>query len=220
MQKGRKRIRLFPRLRRPALEAGWKFFRQWMRSPREMSALSPSSRELAQKMTHELLKSTRRVIELGGGTGVFTQALLAFGVTPADLLVLELNQTLSVHLKQTFPGVDVECADAMDLERIATDSGWLGNGKADAVVCGLGLLAMNPVTQRSILTAAFALLVPNGRFVLFTYGPSNPIAREVMQDLNLGARRGGFTLKNLPPATVYVLTRNRSTRVQPQARVL
>ena len=155
MQKGRKRIRLFPRLRRPALEAGWKFFRQWMRSPREMSALSPSSRELAQKMTHELLKSTRRVIELGGGTGVFTQALLAFGVTPADLLVLELNQTLSVHLKQTFPGVDVECADAMDLERIATDSGWLGNGKADAVVCGLGLLAMNPVTQRSILTAAF-----------------------------------------------------------------
>lgn len=218
MQKGRKRIRLLPRLRRPALEAGWKFFRQWMRSPREMSALSPSSRELAHKMTDELLKSTRRVIELGGGTGVFTRALLALDIAPGDLLVLELNQTLSVHLKQAFPDVVVECADAIDLERIAAQSGWLAGGTADAVVCGLGLLAMTPVTQRSVLAAAFALLAQNGRFILFTYGPANPIVREVMQDLNLGARRGGFTLKNLPPATVYVLTRNRSKRVPPQQR--
>ncbi len=169
-------------------------------------------------MTDELLKSTRRVIELGGGTGAFTRALLAFGVEPQDLLVLELNQTLSMHLKHAFPDVVVECADAIDMKRVATDSGWLETGKADAVVCGLGLLSMTPATQRSVLEAAFALLAPNGRFVLFTYGPANPIAREVLQDLNLGARRGGFTLKNLPPATVYVLTRNRSTRVAPRPK--
>lgn len=218
MQKGRKRIRLLPQLRRPALEAGWKFFRQWIRSPREMSSLSPSSRELARKMIDEMLKSTRRVIELGGGTGAFTRALLAFGIEPEDLLVLELNQTLSTHLKQVFPGVRVECADAADLEGVAARSGWTEGGKADAVICGLGLLAMSPAAQRAVLDAAFALLAANGRFVLFTYGPANPIARDVMLELNLGARRGGFTLKNLPPATVYVLTRNRSKRVAPKAR--
>lgn len=218
MQKGRKRIRLLPQLRRPALEAGWKFFRQWIRSPREMSSLSPSSRELARKMTDELLKSTRRVIELGGGTGAFTRALLAFGIEPEDLLVLELNQTLSTHLKQAFPGVRVECADAADLKGVAASSGWTEGGKADAVICGLGLLAMSLAAQRAVLDAAFSLLAANGRFVLFTYGPANPIAREAMLELNLGARRGGFTLKNLPPATVYVLTRNRSKRVAPKAR--
>lgn len=169
-------------------------------------------------MSDELLKSTRRVIELGGGTGAFTRALLEFGVEPGNLLVLELNQTLSEYLKQAFPDVVVECADAIDVERIAADSGWIAGGKADAVVCGLGLLAMTPATQRSVLEAAFALLAPTGRFILFTYGPANPIARDVMQDLNLGARRGGFSLKNLPPATVYVLTRNRSRRVAPQSK--
>ncbi len=218
MQKGRKRIRLFPQLRRPALEAGWTFFRQWIRSPREMSSLSPSSRELARKMTDELLKSTRRVIELGGGTGAFTRALLAFGIEPKDLLVLELNQTLSTHLKQVFPGVNVECADAADLERVAAGSQWSEGGTADAVICGLGLLAMTPAAQQTVLNAAFALLAANGRFVLFTYGPANPIARNVMMELNLGARRGGFTLKNLPPAIVYVLTRNRSRRVTARVR--
>ncbi len=218
MQKDRKRRRLLPSIRPRAFAAGWKFFRQWMRSPREMSALSPSSRELAQKIAHELLKSTRRAVELGGGTGAITHELLEFGIAPADLLVLELNQTLSMHLQQAFPAVMVACADAADLEAVASEYGWRQHGPAEAVVCSLGLLAMPPGTQRRVLSAAFSLLVPNGRFILFTYGPANPVAREVMQDLNLGARRGGFTLLNLPPATVYVLTRNRSKRVRPQVR--
>ncbi len=212
------RSRWIPKRRLAAIKSGWKFFRQWVRSPREMSSVSPSSRELAQKLAAELLKSTRRVIELGGGTGAVTRELLACGIEPHDLLVLELNQTLYIHLQQAFPGVHVECADALDLERIAIESGWIDGAKADAVVCGLGLLSMVPEMQQRLLEAAFAAMSPKGRFILFTYGPTNPVVREVMQDLNLGSRRGRFTLKNIPPATIHVLTRNRSRRVKPQTR--
>jgi phospholipid N-methyltransferase len=194
---------------------GWTFFRQWLKNPLRMAAVSPSSRELAQKMLRELPHSTRRVIELGGGTGVFTRALLERGVKPEDLLVLELNETLHQHLRQSFPGAYVACADACDLARVAEQSGYKDGGTADAVVSGLGLLSMAKPTQRTILESAFALLSSQGRFVQFTYGPTNPVSREVMHDLDLHAERTGFTLWNVPPAAVYVVTRRRSKRIHP-----
>jgi phospholipid N-methyltransferase len=59
-------------------------------------------------------------------------------------------------------------------------------------------------------------LRPDGRFVQFTYGPASPVAREVLDDLKLTSRRASFTWWNVPPATVYVYERQRSTAVQAQ----
>ena len=97
---------------------GWTFFRQWLKNPLGMAAISPSSPQLARQMMSELPRGARRVIELGGGTGVFTQALLDHGIAPADLLVLELNEELHQHLQRHFPQVQVACADARDLAEI------------------------------------------------------------------------------------------------------
>ena len=72
-----------------ALAHTWTFFRQWLKNPLGMAAISPSSRQLARQMMSELPRGARRVVELGGGTGVFTRALLDSGIAPADLLVLE-----------------------------------------------------------------------------------------------------------------------------------
>ena len=58
------------------LTLGWTFFRQWLKNPLGMAAISPASQQLARQMMSELPRGSRRVIELGGGTGVFTQALL------------------------------------------------------------------------------------------------------------------------------------------------
>jgi phospholipid N-methyltransferase len=53
-----------------------------------------------------------------------------------------------------------------------------------------------------------------GSFVQFTYGPAVPVADEVMRRLGLRARRHGFTLWNLPPASVYVFTRDRASVIR------
>ena len=42
-----------------------------------------SSLEKMRQMMTQLPRNTRRVIELGGGTGVFTQALIDHGIDPA-----------------------------------------------------------------------------------------------------------------------------------------
>ena len=200
--------------RQPREEAyGWTFFRQWLRNPLSMAAVSPSSRELAQKMLRELPHGARRVIELGGGTGVFTKALIDRGIAPADLLVLELNPALFDHLRERFPDVRVACADAADLLKITQETRYADGGPADGIISGLGLLSMAKGTQKSILDAAFSVLSPNGRFVQFTYGPANPVAKEVMRELDLTAHRASFTFWNVPPAAVYVIQRSRSRRL-------
>jgi phosphatidylethanolamine/phosphatidyl-N-methylethanolamine N-methyltransferase len=185
----------------------WTLLRQWLKNPLRTAAVLPSSAELAAAMVTELPRNTHRVIELGGGTGAITVALLAAGIAPTDLLVLELNEELHAHLHARFPQVHIVEGDARDLPDIAWRCRYLDAGLADAIVSGLGLLSMPRDTQHAILTAAFACLRVDGRFIQFTYGPNPPVAEEVMRGLGLQVRRGEFVLRNVPPATVYVYTR-------------
>ncbi len=191
----------------------WTFFRQWLKNPMAMAALSPSGQQLTRQMIAELPRGTRRVVELGGGTGVFTRALIAHGIVADDLLVLELNDELFRHLQSRFPDAHVVCGDARELKSIACDDGFLSGGHADAVISGLGLLSMTRQMQADILRSAFEILTPEGRMIQFTYGPKSPVAREILGDLGLSVRRGGFAWWNVPPATVYVYTRNKSRAI-------
>jgi phosphatidylethanolamine/phosphatidyl-N-methylethanolamine N-methyltransferase len=207
----RKRLRALAHSR--GLLPQWTFFRQWLKSPLKMAAISPSGRQLARQMLAELPANCQRVVELGGGTGVFTMALLNHGIAAEDLLVLELNETLHQHLLQRFPRVRVVCADAVNLLKAAERSGFRAGGPVDAVISGLGLLSMSKTSQKAILKAAFELLAPGGRFIQFTYGPGSPVAREVLEQLGVHARRGNLAWWNVPPATVYVFTRTRSRSI-------
>jgi phospholipid N-methyltransferase len=200
-----------------SLPKGWTFFRQWLKNPLKVAAISPSSRQLARQMMHQLPKHTRRVVELGGGTGVFTQALLDHGIAPEDLMVLELNEELHRHLKEEFPNAVVVCGDASDLADIASSHGFVDEQRADAVISGLGLLSMPRQTQQAILSAAFSCLRPEGRFIQFTYGPANPVMREVIEALDLTGRRASFTWWNVPPATVYVYQRRIARAIAPRS---
>ena len=182
-----------------------------------MAAISPSSKQLARQMMTQLPKPCRRVIELGGGTGVFTQALIDHGIALADLLVIELNEELHQHLAKQFPGATVVCGDAGNLFEIANTHGFSGEHRANAVISGLGLLSMPRQAQQSILQAAFDSLHPEGRFIQFTYGPANPVTREVVEALELSARRASFTWWNVPPATVYVYQKRVSRTMSPRS---
>jgi phospholipid N-methyltransferase len=200
-----------------SLPAGWTFFRQWLKNPLRVAAISPSSRQLARQMMTQLPRHCRRVIELGGGTGVFTQALIDHGLAPPDVLVLELNEELHQHLVRQFPHARVVCGDAGNLREIAREHGFEGEQRADAIISGLGLLSMPRQTQQAILLAAFDSLQPEGRFIQFTYGPANPVTREVIEALELTSRRASFTWWNVPPATVYVYQRRVSRSLTPRS---
>jgi phosphatidylethanolamine/phosphatidyl-N-methylethanolamine N-methyltransferase len=187
--------------------SAWTFFRQWLKNPIKTASITPSGQQLAGMMVAELPPGARRVIELGGGTGVFTTALIEHGIVPDDLMVLELSSDFHAHLVRRFPKAHVVQGDARELAQLAASDGYAVRGPADAVISGLGMLSMPRQLQQDIMAAGFACLKPGGRFVQFTYGPVSPIGQEVLDTLGLESRRSTTAWRNLPPATVYVYTR-------------
>jgi phosphatidylethanolamine/phosphatidyl-N-methylethanolamine N-methyltransferase len=194
-----------------------RFIGQWLKNPRQTASVTPSSPGLASAMLAQLPPDTRRVIELGGGTGALTRALVDHGISGTDLLVLELNKALHTHLRLQFPDEVLVHGDAGELPRLAASAGFLGAGPADAVVSGLGLLAIGREQAAVILQGAFECLRPDGRFIQFTYGPMSPISDGVLGSLGLNMRRGEFVLRNVPPATVWVYQRNQSKSIVPRS---
>lgn len=190
------------------------FWRQWMRDPVKVAAVAPSGRQLARMMVAQLPAGAQRVVELGAGTGVFTRALLATGIAPENLLVVELNAALAELLQQRYPRVNVVCADARHLDALVAGHARFGQGaKLDAVVSGLGMLSMSGALRTEILRASFATLGAAGRFIQFTYGPVSPVRRRERDALGLRVRRAGFAVRNLPPANVFVYERLHSREV-------
>ncbi|HUS56154.1 MAG TPA: methyltransferase domain-containing protein [Thermohalobaculum sp.] len=172
------------------------FLGQMLRRPGRTGAVSPSSKALARTMTREMSPETGAVVELGGGTGKITEAILASGVPAERLAVFETNPLFADLLRERFPGVQVLTLDARRVAEVPlTDVG--------AVVSGLPMLAIPGGDQHTILEGAFRLMRPGGVFIQFTYGWRTPIERKVYETLELEWTKSRWVLGNLPPARVY-----------------
>ena len=185
------------------------FLRAWSCDPRRVGAIAPSGAALAEVMTREISPSEAPIIELGVGTGVFTQALLSRGVREQDLTLVESGADFAGLLQKRFPEARLLSIDAARLG----EHDLFGRIAAGAVVSGLPLLAMPVRKVISILLGAFSQLRSGGAFYQFTYGTGCPVSLRVLDRLGLKATRVGRVLLNLPPATVYRITRRNPTRL-------
>ncbi len=176
------------------------FLGQALKRPGRTGAVAPSSPALARAMTEGLTPADAPVIELGGGTGRITDAILARGIAPGDLTVIESNRVFCELLRVRFPGVAVRQLDARHLDVLPAAG-------AGAVISGLPMLSIPAAAQHEILAGAFRLLRPGGVFVQFTYGWRASVAREVREALGLRWTVSRRIWANMPPARVYRFTR-------------
>jgi phosphatidylethanolamine/phosphatidyl-N-methylethanolamine N-methyltransferase len=177
------------------------FLRQWLKDPLKIGAIAPSSRELAAAMAHLVPpESTAPVVELGGGTGVITQALLDAGISAERLIVVERDDALHGLLARRFRDVRILLGDAADLRALLEP---LGITQVGAVVSGLPLLAMRESVRDRIIESSFGLLAPGAPFIQFTYGLASPIPRR----LGIRGEVKRRILNNLPPASVWLYYR-------------
>ncbi|MFM7335176.1 MAG: class I SAM-dependent methyltransferase [Tabrizicola sp.] len=172
------------------------FRRRLLKNPRQVSAIAPSSRTLARAMTLGLGLTSGPVVEFGPGTGRFTEAILARGVPPENVTLFELDEEFVTYLRQKFPGVTVHQLPAQEAARLVPAG-------VSTVISGLPLLSMPEDVRKGIVSAAFAILAPRGRYVQFTYGPRPPLPPETISALGLTVNKGHKVWANLPPATVY-----------------
>jgi phosphatidylethanolamine/phosphatidyl-N-methylethanolamine N-methyltransferase len=167
-----------------------------LRRPGRIGAVSPSSGALARAMTRDLSPDSGSVVELGGGTGKITEAILARGVRPENLTVLETNPIFANLLRERFPAIQV-------LELDARKVGDAPMEDVHRIISGLPMLAIPTSAQRQIVEGAFRLMQPGGVFVQFTYGWRPPLERTTLKSLGLVWAVSPWVLRNVPPAQVY-----------------
>ena len=182
-----------------------RFFRSWLDNPAVAGAVSPSGRFLARMMARYVdPRNAGPVVELGPGTGAITEALLARGIAPGRLYLVEFDPGFCKLLKRRFPGVHVIKGDAYQLSQ--TLRGRLRRPPA-AIVSSLPLL-LKPETQRlALLADAFDCMSPDGCFVQFTYGRVSPVPRDKASALDFHVEASPPVWLNLPPARVWIYRR-------------
>lgn len=201
LAKKQPRLRLdrlrFDKLRLEKLDDEVRFIASWLQHPLKVGAVSPSGRALARALAAEVDPSVPGpVIELGPGTGPVTEALVARGVAPERLVLVEYDPDFCAILRRKFPGALVVEGDAYALGE--TLAGLLKEPAA-AVISSLPLMTRPLTVRMRLLNAAMRLLRPGAPYVQFTYAMAAPIP----------SRRYRITAspriwKNLPPARVWV----------------
>lgn len=185
------------------------FFRALASNPWTVGAIAPSGPNLANLITSEITAASGPVLELGPGTGIFTEALLARGVRENDLTLIEYGSDFMRLLQMRFPKARVLWMDASWI--ISHD--LFKEQPFGVVVSGLPLLNMSPKKVMAILTGAFSNMKSGGAFYQFTYGMQCPISKSHLNRLGLKATCMGRVLLNVPPASVYRITRRKPCKL-------
>lgn len=161
----------------------------------------PSGSRLAQAMAAQVDPARGLVVELGVGTGAITDALIARGVTPEQLILIEKDPALFNEMQRRFPGVTALHGDAAYLGQLLERAGVERPG---TLVSSLPLLSMTRRQRLRVLIQMFASLAPGGVLVQFTYSPLPPIPDVLAAALGVSGTRAALVFSNLPPAAVWV----------------
>ncbi len=176
--------------------------RELIRDPAAIGAICSSSTSLANRMAAWVDPEQEGwVIELGGGTGAITAALLRHGVAVDRLIVIEKSKRLAKHLRARFPGIHILQGDAADI-------GAISKGDVAAVVSGLPLRSMPPDAVSRVTTACATTLGAKGRLIQFTYWPRPP---SPWLSAGLIQAASDMVWRNLPPARVEVFTHSNNS---------
>lgn len=175
------------------------FVREWVGRPAAVGALCPSSRHLAREMADAVPDGDGLVVELGGGTGAITAALLERGVAPRRLVVVERSLAFVRHLRRRFPGISIVSGDARQLERLLPPGATV-----DAIVSCLPLRTLPREAVTAIVDQCRRVLSAGGVMIQFTYD-LRPPGRRPLGHAALVAGASRIVWANIPPARIVTM---------------
>jgi phospholipid N-methyltransferase len=176
------------------------FLRQAFDRSATVGGITPSSKALARKMVAGLSLDQDWVVELGPGTGVFTEELLAQGQPAARLVLIESNLAFASHLMQKFPAVKVLQGDARNLPDLL---GSIGLARVNKIISGLPFRSFDVQLREDVANAIGRALAPKGVLQQFTYATKPPLPVEAARKAGLVGKRVELVLANVPPAFIW-----------------
>ena len=195
------------------------FLSQCRENFKTTGAIAPSSALLGKAITHPLRQRSAgpiQVLEVGPGTGAFTQQIVKLLRSGDSLEIYELNARFCEYLNRNLPwegfrSKGILCrlhnTDVRDIPR---------NIQFDYIVCGLPFNNFEPELVTEILTVLLDRLKVNGVFSYFEYNLSHEFKSRFLKSedrqrmIHVGRVVGAFIKAhqfgyrqvwlNLPPA--------------------
>lgn len=179
------------------------FARNFVKHPRMLGSVIPSSRYLIERLLGGVdWDRARVVVEYGPGVGTITREVLARLSPEGVLLVLETNPDFVAHLRREIsdPRLQVVHASAAT---VGDELAARGLGSADRIISGIPFSTLPSEVREDVLAATRDALGHEGIFLVYQF------SSRVYRDLKrvFGTVRRGFEPRNVLPAHVFFCTR-------------
>jgi len=187
---------------RPAMSSfrqRWLFARAFLRDPKGLGSVIPSSKFLMNRILERIDFARGRVIvEYGPGVGNLTAEILRALQPGATLVAIDTSAEFVRHLQANLPhpALLVEHGSAADVVPILRR---LGIAKADYVVSGIPYSTLPAALRRAIVRASREALAPNGELIVYQF--SNAVLRDLLVEFPSVER--GFEPLNILPARLF-----------------
>ena len=182
------------------------FFNQSYKDFYHTGAISPSSGYLAEVITNLAdLSEKRCIVELGSGTGIFTQKIMLKKSEASKFFALEINKYFVNETKKNCPNANVYNDDARNIQRYLTQ---FKESHCDCIISGLPWSDFDDETQMKLIKNIYDSLENGGEFLTFSYLHSLilPRGKKFKELLN---KRFKLVIQtktiwwNLPPCFIY-----------------
>ena len=183
-----------------------RFIKEAIFAPQTTGAIAPSSRHLARVIVAKAgVDGASRILEIGPGTGVFTEHILETKKNDAHFVAIERNPNFATDLKSRFPDARIVEGCATELRTHAEEHAF---HEADSIVSGLPWTIFDPKLQRTILGGIHDVLGKGGTFATFAYFgthwlPGGQNFRALLRSVFPDTRTSSVVIRNFPPAFVY-----------------
>lgn len=182
------------------------FLKQFIKNPEITGGLTPSSKELSQLITSTASVPKKRcIVELGSGTGVFTEKILSLKSPGSTFFCLEINQDFVRATRSNCPDAKVYHASAEEISKYLLIN---NENSCDCIISGLPWASFDLKQQLNLLSPVFDSLEPEGEFLTFSYLHGLFLTagisfKKVLEKKFSKVDTTKIIWQNLPPALVY-----------------
>jgi phospholipid N-methyltransferase len=191
--------RLVRRSARRSPSPHWQFLRGFLKHPKMVGSVIPSSRVLIERMLEPVdWESTKLFVEYGPGVGTFTRPILEKLGPDARLVTIDTNADFTSYLRESIDDERLVAVtgSAADVDRILADRGLPA---ADYVLSGLPFSTLPPGVGEAIAEATAKVIRPGGAFLVYQFSPKVlDFIKPHFDDIDRG-----FEWINVPPATLF-----------------
>ncbi|WP_066636698.1 class I SAM-dependent methyltransferase [Desulfolucanica intricata] len=175
------------------------FLNNFIKNPKMVGAVLPSSYRLAEKMIRNIdFNRARCIVEYGPGTGVFTKEIVLRKNKETFFLVFELNGEFYEKLAKDLAGEERVLIFNDSVENMDLYLKSYGFTEVDYIISGLPFTVFSRQVTEKIFAKTADALHKEGQFVIFQY--SLYLYKFLKKYFTL---KTCFEPVNIPPAFVF-----------------